>query len=96
MLKKESFHAGRTWWFGRISNLRTSQRLCKLSIYIYIYIACDARAFCTMVTIQCGEPEQTDSQFHYHAHRRIHSITMHTEGSIPFVSHEKQTIRFSF
>jgi hypothetical protein len=27
MLKKKSFYGGKTWWFGRISNLYISQRL---------------------------------------------------------------------
>ena len=33
-----------------------------------IYLACDVRSFCVMITLRYGEPELECSRFCYHAH----------------------------
>ena len=36
-----------------------------------IYSTRDVQAFHMMLTVRCGEPKPTNSQFGYHAHRRL-------------------------
>jgi hypothetical protein len=39
-----------------------------------IHLVRDVRAFHATVTIRCRESELACSRFHYHAHKRLHSI----------------------
>jgi hypothetical protein len=79
MPEKVLYQARMTWQFGRISVRHTSQK-----IYGRNILAFDIWAFHTTVTFQCRNKS-----------RQIHdSVTMHTDSSVPFISHAKRMVRF--
>ena len=81
--KKESFQAGRTWWFGRMSDYRMSRRLYGRNIYIEH----------AMSKHFVGQSQSGVENPNKHVHD---FVTTHTSDSIPFFLHSKRMVRFLF